>query len=124
MRPGGDSCLGGTTCSFTKEDRKRYPSLLQAATAQNPCHTNFPQRPVGVTEDPFEALEHQGDVQRNYSGDIVLHPLLHLYMRERLSRAEACLDVVRRVLPRFRLDDDALHGRVASALAAGTFHAE
>ncbi len=89
----------GTTYRFAKEDRKRFPSILQAGTAQNPYYTNSSQLPVGHTEDPFEALECQDELQRKYTGGTVLH----LYMSERLSSAEACRDLVRRSLTRFRL---------------------
>ena len=88
-----------TTYRFAKEDRKRYPGILQAGTAQNPYYTNSSQLPVGFTDDPFEALERQDDLQRKYTGGTVLH----LYMSERLSSAEACRDLVKRALTRFRL---------------------
>ena len=89
----------GTTYRFAKEDRKRYPAILQAGTVQNPYYTNSSQLPVGFTEDPFEALERQDELQRKYTGGTVLH----LYMNERLSSAAACRDLVRRALTRFRL---------------------
>ncbi|MDE2479810.1 MAG: ribonucleoside triphosphate reductase, partial [Betaproteobacteria bacterium] len=89
----------GTTYRFAKEDRKRYPGILQAGTARNPYYTNSSQLPVDFTDDPFEALERQDELQRKYTGGTVLH----LYMRERLSGAEACRDLVRRALTRFRL---------------------
>ena len=89
----------GTTYRFAKEDRKRYPGILQAGTARNPYYTNSSQLPVDFTDDPFEALERQDELQRKYTGGTVLH----LYMRERLSSAEACRDLVRRALTRFRL---------------------
>ncbi|MDX9970006.1 MAG: ribonucleoside triphosphate reductase [Porticoccaceae bacterium] len=89
----------GTTYRFAKEDRKRFPGILQAGTAQNPYYTNSSQLPVGFTDDPFEALERQDELQRRYTGGTVLH----LYMNERLSSAQACGDMVRRALTRFRL---------------------
>jgi ribonucleoside-triphosphate reductase len=89
----------GTTYRFAKEDRKRFPGILQAGTPQHPYYTNSSQLPVGFTDDPFEALERQDDLQRKYTGGTVLH----LYMSERLSSAQACRDLVRRALTRFRL---------------------
>ncbi|MFT3816114.1 MAG: ribonucleoside triphosphate reductase [Rubrivivax sp.] len=89
----------GTTYRFAKEDRKRFPGILQAGTPQHPYYTNSSQLPVGFTDDPFEALERQDELQRKYTGGTVLH----LYMSERLSSAEACRDLVRRALTRFRL---------------------
>ena len=89
----------GTTYRFAKEDRKRYPGILQAGTDDAPYYTNSSQLPVGFTDDAFEALERQDDLQRKYTGGTVLH----LYMSEHISSAEACRKLVRRSLERFRL---------------------
>jgi len=89
----------GTTYRFAKEDRARWPDILQAGTGEMPYYTNSSQLPVGFTDDPFEALERQDELQRKYTGGTVLH----LYMTEPLSSAEACRTLVRRTLSRFSL---------------------
>ena len=89
----------GTTYRFAKEDRRRFPGILQAGTEERPYYTNSSQLPVGFTDDPFEALERQDELQRKYTGGTVLH----LYMGERLSSGQACKTLVRRALERFRL---------------------
>jgi anaerobic ribonucleoside-triphosphate reductase len=89
----------GATYRFAKEDRTRLPGILQAGTEQNPYYTNSSQLPVDATEDPFAALELQDDLQRMYTGGTVLH----LYMNEQMSSAQACKELVRRSLTRFRL---------------------
>ncbi|ADG75653.1 anaerobic ribonucleoside-triphosphate reductase [Cellulomonas flavigena DSM 20109] len=89
----------GTTYRFAKEDRKRYPTILQAGTSANPYYTNSSQLPVGFTDDPFEALERQDELQTRYTGGTVLH----LYMSERISTPEACRELVKRALSTFRL---------------------
>ncbi len=89
----------GTTYRFAREDRKRFPDILQAGTEDEPYYTNSSQLPVGFTDDPFEALERQDDLQRKYTGGTVLH----LYMGERISSATACKKLVRRALENFRL---------------------
>ena len=73
----------GTTYRFAKEDRKRWPDILQAGTPDMPYYTNSSQLPVGFTDDPFEALARQEELQTKYTGGTVLH----LYMSERLSVA-------------------------------------
>ena len=88
----------GTTYRFAKEDRKRYPGILQAGTETNPYYTNSSQIPVGYTDDPFEAQEMQEELQTKYTGGTVLH----LYMNERISSATACKELVRRSLTAFR----------------------
>ncbi len=89
----------GATYRFARADRQRFPGILQAGTSERPYYTNSSQLPVGFTDDPFEALERQEDLQRRYTGGTVLH----LYMSERLSSASVARDLVRRALSRFRL---------------------
>ena len=89
----------GTTYRFAKEDRKRFADILQAGTDAEPYYTNSSQLPVGYTEDAFEALEQQADLQSMYTGGTVLH----LYMNERMTSAEACKKLVRRALTNFHL---------------------
>lgn len=89
----------GTTYRFAKEDQARFPDIIQAGTPDMPYYTNSSQLPVGFTDDPFEALERQEPLQRLYTGGTVLH----LYMTERISTAEACAALVRRALERFSL---------------------
>ncbi|MDQ8030617.1 MAG: ribonucleoside triphosphate reductase [Bordetella sp.] len=89
----------GTTYRFAREDRKRYPAILQAGTAAQPYYTNSSQLPVGHTDDPFEALALQETLQGKYTGGTVLH----LYMNDAVSSADACKALVRRALTNFRL---------------------
>ena len=89
----------GTTYRFAKEDRKRFPNILRAGTDANPYYTNSSQLPVGFTDDPFEALDRQDELQTKYTGGTVLH----LYMSEKLSSAAACRELVKRSLSTHRL---------------------
>ncbi|WP_187994631.1 ribonucleoside triphosphate reductase [Schaalia sp. JY-X159] len=89
----------GTTYRFAKEDRKQYPDIIQAGTYDQPYYTNSSQLPVGYTDDPFQALMEQEELQGKYTGGTVLH----LYMGERMTSGEACKEMVRRSLTAFRL---------------------
>lgn len=89
----------GATYRFAREDRKRYPDIRQAGTSEAPYYTNSSQLPVGLTDDPFEVLQHQEEFQRLYTGGTVVH----LYMGEQISSARACKNLVRRVLERYRI---------------------
>lgn len=89
----------GATYRFAREDRRRYPDIIQAGTAGEPYYTNSTQLPVAHTPDPFAALTEQEDLQSQYTGGTVLH----LYMGSAMSSAEACAQLVRRALTRFRL---------------------
>ncbi len=89
----------GTTYRFAREDKKRFPAILQAGSAEAPYYTNSTQLPVGFTDDPFEALQRQEPLQSRYTGGTVLH----LYLGEQVSSVDACKNLVRRSLERFRL---------------------
>jgi len=89
----------GTTYRFAREDRKRFPDIIQAGTPEAPYYTNSSQLPVGFTHDPFQALELQEELQRKYTGGTVFH----LYLGEPLSSASACRRLVRRVLENYRI---------------------
>lgn len=89
----------GTTYRFAKEDKKRFPEIIQAGSGPNIYYTNSSQVPVDFTDDPFEALLLQDDLQCKYTGGTVLH----LYMREKISSPEACRNLVKKVLSNFKL---------------------
>ena len=89
----------GATYRFAREDRKRFPEIIQAGDSAAPFYTNSSQLPVGRTDDPFEALELQEELQRKYTGGTVFH----LYLGEPISGSGACRKLVRRVLENFRI---------------------
>ncbi|MDU5963098.1 MAG: anaerobic ribonucleoside-triphosphate reductase, partial [Dermabacter sp.] len=89
----------GATYRLAKADRERFPAIIQAGTAENPYYTNSSQIPVGATDDPFEALEWQDELQTKYTGGTVLH----LYMNEQMSSPEAAKQLVKRALSNFHL---------------------
>ncbi len=89
----------GTTYRFAKEDQKRFSDILQAGTIAAPYYTNSSQLPVGYTDDVFEALKLQDNLQTKYTGGTVLH----CYMGEKVSSGSACRNLVRKVLSNFRL---------------------
>ncbi|MDQ1339644.1 MAG: hypothetical protein QG567_797, partial [Campylobacterota bacterium] len=89
----------GTTYRFAKEDKKRYTDIIQAGFGDNIYYTNSSQIPANYTDDPFKALNLQDDLQNKYTGGTVLH----LYMRERISSAEACRKLVKTVISNYRL---------------------
>lgn len=89
----------GTTYRFAREDKKQLPGIIQSGTPENPYYTNSTQLPVGFTDDAFEALEYQNKLQCKYTGGTVLH----LYMGERLSDAQACKTLVRKVMENYQM---------------------
>lgn len=89
----------GTTYRFAKEDKKQYTDIIQAGTEDAPYYTNSTQIPVGYTDDIFEALDLQDDLQKKYTGGTVFHG----YMSERVSSGEVCAHLVKKILTNYRL---------------------
>jgi anaerobic ribonucleoside-triphosphate reductase len=89
----------GTTYRFAKEDKKRFSDIIQSGMDENIYYTNSSQTPVNHTDDPFEALLLQNELQCKYTGGTVLH----LYMREKISSPEACRNLVKKVITNFSL---------------------
>lgn len=89
----------GTTYRFAKEDKKRFDDIIQAGTEENNYYTNSSQLPANFTDDPFEALDKQDELQSSYTGGTVLH----LYMQERISSTEACRKLIKNVISNYQL---------------------
>ncbi|MFP4098273.1 MAG: ribonucleoside triphosphate reductase [Alphaproteobacteria bacterium] len=89
----------GTTYRFAKEDKKRYDDIIQSGFGENIYYTNSSQIPADHTDDPFEALDLQNEMQCKYTGGTVFH----LYMNEKLSSAEACKRFVKKVISNYQM---------------------
>ncbi len=89
----------GTTYRFAKEDQKRFPDMKQHGPKSAPYYTNSTHLPVGYTDDPLEALDHQDELQTRYTGGTVLH----LFLGERVRDWKTCREFVKKVAMRYRL---------------------
>lgn len=92
----------GCMYRFAREDKKRYHDIIQAGdnVSDNAYYyTNSSQLPVGYTDDLFEALDHQEELQRKYTGGTVVH----LYMGEKVSSGKACKKLVKTVLSKYKI---------------------
>ncbi|HEG4098973.1 TPA: ribonucleoside triphosphate reductase [Campylobacter fetus] len=89
----------GTTYRFAKEDKKRYPDIIQAGFDDKVYYTNSTQLPADFGDDPFEALNLQDELQSSYTGGTVFH----LYMREKLSSTKACQHLVKNIVDNYKL---------------------
>jgi ribonucleoside-triphosphate reductase len=66
-----------TSYRLAKHDRERWPDILAAGgEGSEPYYTNSTQLPVGYSEDIFEALDHQEELQASYTGGTVFHAFL------------------------------------------------
>ncbi len=95
----------GTSFRLARTDKKAYPDIIAAnedAYKQRkaaPFYTNSSHLPVGHTQDIFEALEHQDDLQTLYTGGTVLHG----FVGEEISDWRTARELVRKIANSFRL---------------------
>ncbi|MBP9763077.1 ribonucleoside triphosphate reductase [Patescibacteria group bacterium] len=89
----------GVTYRFAKEDQARYPGIVQAGTSDAPYYTNSTHLPVGYTDDPLAALDHQDPLQTKYTGGTVLH----LFLGERVRDWKTCASFVKKVAEGYHL---------------------
>ena len=89
-----------TTYRLAKHDRKRYPDIINAAKqGDKPYYTNSSHLPVGATDDIFEALAVQDDLQVLYTSGTVFHA----YLGEKLPDWKAAATLVRKIAENFKL---------------------
>ncbi|HKL48730.1 MAG TPA: ribonucleoside triphosphate reductase [Desulfuromonadales bacterium] len=88
----------GTSYRLANLDRKHYPDILSSGD-DSPYYTNSSQLPVGSTDDIFEALTHQDDLQTLYTGGTVFHG----FLGERLEDWTSARLLVRRIAENFHL---------------------
>jgi len=94
----------GTSYRLAMLDKGQFPQILcanEGAYNQGaaPYYTNSTQLPVDYTDDLFETLMHQDDLQSKYTGGTVLH----LYLGEEVSDIETVKSLIGKVVNRFRL---------------------
>jgi anaerobic ribonucleoside-triphosphate reductase len=89
----------GASYRLARADRQRFPDIATGGTLETPYYTNSTQLPVSYTDDLFEALEHQDDLQTLYTGGTVLH----IFQGEQLDDWRQARRLVRVIAERFRL---------------------
>lgn len=89
----------GASYRLAKIDKRNYPDIITAGTSARPYYTNSTHLPVNYTDDIFEALEHQDELQIRYTGGTVLHG----FLGEQMSSGEACKRLVKKIAYNYRL---------------------
>jgi len=89
----------GVSYRLAKHDKERNPEMITAGTDSYPYYTNSTNLPVDYTDDVFEALDHQDDLQRLYSGGTVLHG----FIGEKISDWQTARELVKKVCHNYRL---------------------
>ena len=89
-----------TTYRLAKHDVSRYPNIITAAKDGGaPYYTNSSHLPVGYTDDVFEALEIQDELQTLYTSGTVFHA----FLGEKLPDWKAAANLVRKIAENNRL---------------------
>jgi ribonucleoside-triphosphate reductase len=96
-----------TSYRLAKHDKERYPKIITAGSgglagsgsAGEPYYTNSTQLPVMLTEDVFDALDLQEELQAAYTGGTVFHT----FLGEAIEDWRACRDLVKTIAHNYRI---------------------
>ncbi|HZI95568.1 MAG TPA: ribonucleoside triphosphate reductase [Candidatus Paceibacterota bacterium] len=88
----------GTSYRLALKDKKKYPDIITAGE-EEPYYTNSTQLPVDYTDDLFEALKLQDELQTKYTGGTVFHA----FLGEAVSDPSTIKSLLKIVFEKFRL---------------------
>ncbi len=89
-----------TSYRFAKHDTEKFPDIITANMESGvPYYTNSSHLPVGYTEDVFDALDIQDDLQTLYTSGTVFHT----FLGEKLPTWKSAASIVRKIAENYRL---------------------
>ena len=89
-----------TAYRFAKHDVEQFPDIITAAEdCGTPYYTNSSHLPVGYTEDIFDALDIQDDLQTLYTSGTVFHA----FLGEKLPSWKSAASLVRKIAENYKL---------------------
>jgi ribonucleoside-triphosphate reductase len=96
----------GTSYRFANLDKKKFGNDIICANEDrvrnegaDPYYTNSTQLPVGYTDDIFESLELQDELQKRYTGGTVVHG----FLGERMPSIQSVKKLVKNIADNFEL---------------------
>jgi len=94
----------GVSYSIARKDKKQYPNIIVANNDRvneggEPYYTNSTQLPVNYTDDLFEALNYQDELQAKYTGGTVFH----IFLGESVPSIDSVKALVKKVCNQFSL---------------------
>ena len=94
----------GTSYRLARLDQARYSDMIFANSnekggGQTPFYTNSTHLPVGYTDDIFEALDKQDDLQCCYTGGTVIHT----FVGEEITDTRTVRSMVKKITHGFKL---------------------
>jgi ribonucleoside-triphosphate reductase len=88
----------GTAYRLAKMDKARFPDITTAGEKE-PYYTNSSHLPVGFSDDVFDALKLQDDLQTKYTGGTVLHG----FIGERITDHEMVKVLLKKIFTKYHL---------------------
>ena len=88
-----------TAYRLAKHDKEKYPDIITATNSDTPYYTNSSHLPVGYTDDIFEALDIQDELQTLYTSGTVFHA----FLGEKLPDWRGAMMLVRKIAENYRL---------------------
>ncbi len=88
----------GTSYRLAKIDRQKFPNMIIPG-GENPFYTNSTQLPVNATDDLFEALDMQNDLQKLYTGGTVFH----VFIGESIDDPDICGKLVKKIAENYQI---------------------
>ena len=82
----------GVSARLARLDKARFPDIITSGDKE-PYYTNSTQIPVGYTDDIFEVVRLQDELQSMYTGGTVLH----LYLGEKINDREVCKSLIKKI---------------------------
>ncbi len=89
----------GATFRLARADKERYPDIITSGDKGAPYYTNSTHLPVAFSDDLFEVLDHQDELQNLYTGGTVLH----IFLGEQLDDWRQARRLVRTVAEHYHL---------------------
>ncbi|MFA5178458.1 MAG: ribonucleoside triphosphate reductase [Candidatus Paceibacterota bacterium] len=88
-----------TAFRLANKDRKLYPDIITSGTKKVPYYTNSTQLPVNFTDDIFEELKLQDEIQCKYTGGTVEH----IFVGEEIADIQTVKSLVKKIFEKHRL---------------------
>ena len=94
----------GTTYRLARIDKADFPETAHfangiGAAVEHPFYTNSTHLPVNYTDDLFELLDLQDELQTKYTGGTVIH----FFLGERMANAKTLKGLVKKICDNYRL---------------------
>lgn len=114
----------GTSYRLALLDQKKYEDMIFAngvgKEATDPYYTNSTHLPVAYTDDIFEILELQDELQTKYTGGTVIH----FFLGERIENPEVVKQLVKKICSTYHLPYFTLSPTFSICMEHGYMHGE